>query len=199
MQYPVNEIFHSIQGEGFHMGRPATFIRLSGCNLKCSFCDTEHETHTIMTAENIALQIKYPLVVITGGEPTLWDLRALFHAIDNLKGCHQIAIETNGTIYREWMISKYSLWLTCSPKPAVDYKVDERILDYVDEWKFVVDGCFTPSDAKQAVEQQYGMGRIWLQPESSQMNLRSKEAYNIAMQYPQFRVGCQLHKLIGVE
>ena len=53
-QYAVNEIFYSIQGEGRNTGRAAVFIRLSGCNLKCPFCDTDHRQHTLMTAKEIA-------------------------------------------------------------------------------------------------------------------------------------------------
>ena len=49
----INEIFYSLQGEGYHTGTPAVFIRFSGCNLKCSFCDTQHEAGTLMTDDEI--------------------------------------------------------------------------------------------------------------------------------------------------
>ena len=71
----INEIFYSLQGEGYHTGKAAIFIRFSGCNLKCSFCDTEHEEGTLMSDEEIIKAISvYPsnLVVLTGGEPSLW-------------------------------------------------------------------------------------------------------------------------------
>lgn len=70
----VNEIFYSLQGEGFHAGTPAVFVRFSGCNLKCSFCDTLHDRFKDMSEEDIMQEVaKYPAshVVITGGEPVL--------------------------------------------------------------------------------------------------------------------------------
>ena len=71
----INQIFYSLQGEGFYTGRAAVFIRFSGCNLKCSFCDTEHEEGTLMSDEEILEAISaYPsdIVILTGGELALW-------------------------------------------------------------------------------------------------------------------------------
>ena len=71
----INEIFYSLQGEGFHTGTPAVFIRFSGCNLKCPFCDTQHEERVLMSDEDIMDEVKkYPatMVILTGGEPSLW-------------------------------------------------------------------------------------------------------------------------------
>lgn len=70
----VNEIFYSIQGEGRYTGTPAIFIRLAGCNLRCNFCDTEHQPYQDLTEEEIMRQIAdFPAshIVITGGEPML--------------------------------------------------------------------------------------------------------------------------------
>ena len=73
--YKVNEIFYSLQGEGRTSGRAAVFIRFSGCNLKCSFCDTDFKLHHEMTAEAIVDAVRdwktVGFVVLTGGEPTL--------------------------------------------------------------------------------------------------------------------------------
>lgn len=70
MMRKINEIFYSLQGEGYHTGTPAVFIRFSGCNLKCSFCDTQHEAGTLMTDDEIIAEVsKYPAVtVILTGE-----------------------------------------------------------------------------------------------------------------------------------
>ena len=68
----INEIFYSLQGEGYHTGTPAVFIRFSGCNLKCSFCDTRHEEGVLMSDDEIIAEVgKYPAVtvILTGGEP----------------------------------------------------------------------------------------------------------------------------------
>ena len=71
----INEIFYSLQGEGYHTGTPAVFIRFSGCNLKCPFCDTQHEDGILMSDEDIVTEVsRYPAatVILTGGEPSLW-------------------------------------------------------------------------------------------------------------------------------
>ena len=70
----INEIFYSLQGEGHYTGTPAVFIRFAGCNLKCSFCDTDFTSFTEMIEDDIVREIgQYPTnhIVITGGEPTL--------------------------------------------------------------------------------------------------------------------------------
>lgn len=74
--YKVNEIFYSLQGEGRWMGRPAVFVRMSGCNLKCPFCDTDFKGYKEMSAEDILTACLEKggdcrFIVLTGGEPTL--------------------------------------------------------------------------------------------------------------------------------
>lgn len=91
----INEIFYSLQGEGFFTGTPAVFIRFSGCNLKCPFCDTNHQHGQEMSEDEIAGEAaKYSAkhVVITGGEPSLQLTASL---IDKLHECGKfVAIET---------------------------------------------------------------------------------------------------------
>ena len=73
----INEIFYSLQGEGAHTGKAAVFVRFSGCNLRCSFCDTEHQSGVEMTDEAIAEEVAcYPgeWIILTGGEPSLLSL-----------------------------------------------------------------------------------------------------------------------------
>ena len=80
----INEIFYSLQGEGFHTGTPALFIRFSGCNLKCEFCDTQHETGSWMSDDEIirrAEECPAKMVVLTGGEPSLWIDEELIHRL----------------------------------------------------------------------------------------------------------------------
>ena len=77
--YKVNEIFYSVQAEGRKSGRPAIFVRFSGCNLQCPFCDTNHEPYRLMTKEEIEKEVdeldkdsdSKAMIVMTGGEPTL--------------------------------------------------------------------------------------------------------------------------------
>lgn len=94
----INEIFYSLQGEGRNTGRAAVFIRFSGCNLRCPFCDTKHESGTLMTDEMIIVEArKYPtdLIILTGGEPTLFADAALIEKLH--EAGFKIAMETNGT------------------------------------------------------------------------------------------------------
>ena len=78
-KYRINEIFYSLQGEGRNTGRAAFFVRFSGCNLKCPFCDTDFTKYQEMSAQDIIDSMKaligdvstMPMVVLTGGEPTL--------------------------------------------------------------------------------------------------------------------------------
>ena len=111
--FRVNDIFYSLQGEGRNTGRAAVFIRFAGCNMKCSFCDTEFNSFTEMTADEIVKAIAdYParFVVLTGGEPTLQvgeDFIDLLHAHG-----YEVAMESNGTL----PAPKNLDWLTVSPK-----------------------------------------------------------------------------------
>ena len=137
----VNEIFYSIQGEGFHAGEAAVFIRFAGCNLSCPFCDTNHHPFKEMTEDEICAEVeKYPsrLVVITGGEPTLQLTASLVGKLHRLH--REVAIETNGT--RE--IPNGVDWVTVSPKN--DFVANGKpVIKRADEVKIVFDGTNTPT------------------------------------------------------
>jgi organic radical activating enzyme len=115
--YRINEIFYSLQGEGFHTGTPAVFVRFSGCNLRCHFCDTKHQEGIIMSTQEIVDEVnKYPhapMVVLTGGEPSLF-VNEAFVAELKQKTNKTIAIETNGTRPLPSNLD----WVTLSPKTA---------------------------------------------------------------------------------
>ena len=138
--YKINEIFYSLQGEGYHTGTASVFVRFSGCNLKCSFCDTHHEDGQMMTLEQIIESIgHYPtarLVVLTGGEPSLWIDDDFVQTLKTATGkC--IAIETNGTHPLPQNID----WVTLSPKTAFDGgNAMPCIIDECDELKIVYTG-----------------------------------------------------------
>lgn len=195
-QYPVIEIFESIQGEGFYMGTPANFIRLAGCNLNCPWCDTNWKTAKLgmRSAAQIVEQLntRLPLTVITGGEPLLHDLKPLIQLIQNTFDC-VIAIETNGTqptVQLETLDAQ--LWITCSPKPGVGYRVSPMCA--YDELKYVIDKNIKISDIRTDT------AFIWLQPEGSTMQESWKKCMEFAMQKPgDFRVGVQLHKIMEVQ
>lgn len=177
----INEIFYSLQGEGFHTGTPAVFVRFSGCNLKCGFCDTQHEEGRMMSDDEILSEVcKYPcrMVILTGGEPGLWidgKLTAALHAVGKY-----IAIETNGTCVLPEDID----WVTCSPKEGTILKVLR-----MDEVKVVYIGQDVSEYLKLSAR------HYFLQPCSGQ-NTNDVIAY--IKKHPQWRLSLQTHKLIDI-
>lgn len=139
----INEIFYSLQGEGFHTGTPATFIRFSGCNLKCPFCDTDFKKYEELTEEQVVEKVKQNpsnLIVVTGGEPSL---QLTYSFVDKLHHIGKIvAVETNGT--KE--LPKNVDWVTISPKQAYVGQVGEVTLTKANEVKVVYDGVHPVQD-----------------------------------------------------
>ena len=135
--YRVNEIFYSLQGEGYHSGTPAVFVRFSGCNLHCAFCDTQHQQGEMMSLQEIVDEVnKYPiapLVVLTGGEPSLLIDEAFVSELKQKTGkC--IAIETNGTR----PLPNNLDWVTLSPKSSFEGgDAEPCVLKRCDELKVV--------------------------------------------------------------
>jgi 7-carboxy-7-deazaguanine synthase len=116
----IAEIFPSIQGEGLRQGEPTLFVRLAGCNLECSFCDTKYawkEGRKYSTAQVLEkvnkLRHDFPArwVCLTGGEPLLQDLAGLARGLK--KEGFKIQVETNGTLYHPLPVD----WYSVSPKP----------------------------------------------------------------------------------
>lgn len=201
----IVEIFMSIQGEGVHMGKACTFIRTSGCNLKCSFCDTKDswdiQKSPKMTLKEIVdtvLTFGNKFVVITGGEPGIQP--HLGHLITILKrmGCY-VAVESNGTQY----IPECADWITISPKKDSNYQVVMPLFK-INELKFVVERDFSLEDIPYDIRHQLVTSEIdipvFLQPNGDDMEFTWKRAYDIVTENPNtiLRVGVQLHKIMGV-
>lgn len=193
----VIEIFESIQGEGVHMGKAVTFLRLAGCNLHCPWCDTKEswgDVGTEMIVDEIIDKVTSyrPMqVVITGGEPTIQldELNILIGALVD-KG-YYTCIETNGT--NSLRLSRVR-WVTCSPKPESDY----LIACSCDEIKLVITEDFNEATLKRIATEHNNIP-IWLQPDGYNMQAMWKRCYDLAMKYrDNVRVGVQLHKLMEV-
>lgn len=182
-RYRVNEIFYSLQGEGFHTGRPAVFLRLSGCNRMCPFCDTDHSRHTLMSAGEIIEKLsRYPskFLVITGGEPMLQLDDALTGALKSAG--YYIAVETNGSL----PVPKGVDWVTCSPKEK-PWQIDR-----IDELKIVYLG----EDPRPIAAELPAARHHFLQPCSGK---NISETVRFIMEHPEWRLSLQTHKIIGIQ
>ena len=150
-KYKINEIFYSIQGEGRHAGRAAIFVRFSGCNLKCPFCDTDFKKYKELEASDIIDRIRKlssncNFVVLTGGEPTLQVDEHLITILHNYG--YYIAMETNGT----HNVSNNIDWITCSPKSLFVDNASVKI-NFANEVKVVFDGKHEITDC--GIEAEY--------------------------------------------
>lgn len=192
MRLPVNEIFYSLQGEGMHTGSAAVFVRLSGCNLRCSFCDTDHSASTPMNVEEIVEEVnRYGagIVVVTGGEPSLYDLTELAEAIHRTG--RRVHVETNGTRPIKGDVD----WITCSPKKDAQppYSVDTSIAERASELKLV----YTGQDESELNEiaGRFTTKNRFLQPCSGE---NVKETVEVILRSPEWRLSLQTHRMIEI-
>ena len=185
----VNETFLSLQGEGYFTGTPAFFLRLSGCNLKCSFCDTQHQTYREMSEDEILLEAVHSgmhHIVITGGEPALQLTQSL---VDSLHRAGLfVQVETNGTLPLPDGID----WVTCSPK-------GNPVLNNVDELKVLYKGEGTDlSIADQIQAKEYR-----LQPLDTGNEMRNsiilRDTIAYILQHPKWSLSLQTHKMLGIK
>ena len=205
--YKVNEIFFTLQGEGVHSGIPAVFIRFSGCNLRCPWCDTEFAKYTQMTAEQIVAEAldlydvpneRRKMCVLTGGEPALQVDKTLIDAL-HAAGFY-ICIETNGT--RE--LPEGIDWITCSPKEKTNLS-----LRRVNEVKVVFTGTYDPEIWRTQLEAEHWMlqplryNGEWLMMSGideweNDSNDNLDETVRYILSHPFWRLSVQLHKIAGL-
>ncbi|MBR5394916.1 MAG: radical SAM protein [Bacteroidaceae bacterium] len=197
----VNETFLSLQGEGFFTGTPAFFLRFSGCNLQCPFCDTQHQSFTEMTEEEIvreACRHKPRHIVITGGEPALQLTQSL---VDKLhEAGFFIQVETNGTLSLPEGID----WVTVSPKTDPPTPFRGRSID---ELKILYMGKDTDPDtilkSLPLGREGGGLPRLYLQPldtgDTERNRIILRETIDYIMQHPKWSLSLQTHKLLGIK
>jgi 7-carboxy-7-deazaguanine synthase len=216
---PVNEIFDTIQGEAFYTGSPAIFVRLQGCPIGCPWCDTKHTwdvqaenkippktmlikqedtpNFAYMTAQEITdycVQLPTKLVVITGGEPAMYDLTKLTELLGNAG--KDVQLETSGTFPLK--VSYRHTWVTVSPKLNMPggYKINQETLLRANEIKFPVGKEQDVENLKALLKDNNLHKLVWLQPLS-----QSKKATDLCMTAARdngWRVSIQTHKFLGV-
>jgi len=218
--YPIAEIFTSVQGEGQWTGTRMTFVRLAGCTVgkpygkldkpngleiyqeKCTLwdgrefpCDTNYKKTATMTVEQILNEVGDEVrVCITGGEPLMHDLLPLLTALH--KARKMIHLETSGTISLEPVRSDVD-WITVSPKQGVL----QSSLMIADEVKFLIDERFQKEVFEQEMKGLLVRGRIWFQPvnglhEIDDHNL--KLCQDLQATYKSARISVQMHKWLKV-
>lgn len=197
VMYRVNEIFYSLQGEGRHTGRAAVFIRFSGCNLNCPFCDTDFKAYRPMTAADIVNAISQwrdcGFVVLTGGEPSLQADDALVEAL-HLAGFY-VAVETNGTHPLPVSVD----WVTWSPKDMFSEHVPPLAMKKLDEIKVVFDGKHNPECYRAISTDAY----LCLQPcdtgNDERNRLITSQCVAYILHHPHWHLSLQTHKLINIQ
>jgi len=219
----VNEMFYTIQGEGPDAGRTAIFVRLSKCNLRCYFCDTEFETGTEYELAEVVMKVMElakphkgcKLVVITGGEPLLQNIVPLVQRLNRLG--FAVSVETAGvamlpelhTVF-DPMRSISGNLIVCSPKTPKIHKDMERL---VGAWKYVVkkgegNEWGLPSMSTQHQGRAADVFRpvhpvvdIYVQPMDVQDPFSNDDnlqwARDLCLKHG-YRLGVQMHKLVDV-
>lgn len=196
-QLPIMEQFYSVQGEGYYSGRPAFFIRLAGCDVGCVWCDVkeswdadEHELKDINAIVQEVADTSADFVVITGGEPAMYDLTNLTQALKAIN-CH-LAIETSGVYKLTGDID----WICFSPKK---FKApDESIYEVANELKVIV---FNEHDLKWAEEHANKLNqncKLYLQTEWGKSDKMLPIIIDYIKENPKWTLSLQTHKYINV-
>ncbi len=203
----INELFWSFQGEGSRYGISSVFLRLSGCSLRCPYCDTPQSWQNkgeLMPLDQImerigSLMVSHPgaQLVVTGGEPLEQDLGPLVHRA--VEAGFFIALETNGIRYQNLPID----WWAVAPKRESGYYIHPDLCRRADEIKLVVTPDLT-LDHIRLVGEQAPKRPIFLQPDVYNGGVQAcsmafslfEQAAIVGLNY--VRVGMQLHRVYGV-
>lgn len=194
---PLMEEFYTIQGEGFNTGKAAYFIRIGGCDVGCHWCDVKeswdaniHPLTDVDTILNNVLESKTPAVVVTGGEPLIYNLEHLTHRLKEFK--IETYIETSGA----YPLSGTWDWICISPKKTMLPK--EENYKHADELKIIVfnkhDFIWAEEQAKKVRKDCY----LYLQPEWSKRNELTPLIVDYVKQNPRWMISLQTHKYIDI-
>ena len=193
---PLMEAFYSLQGEGFYKGTAAYFIRLGGCDVGCHWCDVKEswaaEAHPIVPVTQIAADaLKHSkLIIITGGEPLMWNLDKLTALLQ--AGGARTHIETSGA----HPLSGTWDWICLSPKKIK--RPNEGVLKKANELKMVIYNNNDFRFAEEMASQVSPDCLLFMQPEWSKRAVVTPKIINYVMENPQWRVSLQMHKYLDV-
>jgi len=205
MALQVNEIFYSIQGESTFTGRPCVFVRLTGCNLRCRWCDTEYAFYEgqMLTVEQVLEQVrayKCPLVEITGGEPLLQgEVHSLIDRL-LLEG-YEVLVETGGSLdvgrLDPWVVKILDLKALGSGMDCLNNLDNLQYLDRKDQVKFVVANRRDYEWAKQMMAEHAlaEKAQVLFSPVFGELHPRELAEWILADRLP-VRLQIQLHKYL---
>lgn len=193
---PLMEQFYTIQGEGFHTGKAAYFIRIGGCDVGCHWCDVKESwdanlhpptlTNTIVT--NASKFAK--TVVITGGEPLMWNLEYITTQLQNNK--IRTHIETSGA----YPLSGKWNWICLSPKKT---KLPlEGIYTEAHELKIIISNNHDLKFAEEQASKVSNNCELYLQPEWSKRDQITPIIVDYVMKNPQWKISLQTHKYLNI-
>lgn len=201
----VKEIFHSIQGEGRFTGTPTVFVRLSHCNLRCTWCDTDFLGGQRMTVNEVARKVEEfgcPRVCVTGGEPLLQrETPLLFLRL--LADGYLVSVETSGSVPLQAV--PHQVHVVMDLKTPASGEADRNLFDevrYADELKLVIKDAADFAWAVETLERLEPKVDIILSPVHGVMTpleLSTLLLGSSLARWPNVRLGLQLHKYIGVE
>lgn len=196
LMLPLMEAFYTLQGEGYHKGSAAYFIRIGGCDVGCHWCDVKEswdaEKHPPTNIESIVTEAKKysDTIVITGGEPLMWDMEPLTTALK--EAGLNIHIETSGA----YDITGHWDWFCLSPKK--NKLPTKEAASRADELKVII---YNKDDFRFAEEQAQRVGKdcvLYLQPEWSKRDAMMPLMVDYVLANPQWKVSLQTHKYLNI-
>lgn len=194
---PVMEHFYTLQGEGFHQGKAAYFIRLAGCDIGCVWCDVkeswDESAHPVLKIEDLIQQVRTTpakIVVVTGGEPLMHDLGSLTSEL------HAAGLKTHIETSGAYPLSGEWDWICLSPKK---FKAPlASILPHADELKIII---YHKSDFEWAEKYAATVGdhcKLYLQPEWDKSSEMTPLIIDYIKDHPEWELSLQIHKYINV-
>jgi organic radical activating enzyme len=193
---PLMEEFYTIQGEGFHTGTAAYFVRIGGCDVGCHWCDVKEswnaELHPPSSINQIVTNAKKyaETVVVTGGEPLMWDMTLL---TDTLKrNGRKVHIETSGA----YPLTGTWDWICLSPKK--NKLPTQAVYDNAQELKVIIFNKHDFIFAEEQAEKVSDNAILFLQPEWSKKEEMTPLIVDYVMNNPKWRISLQTHKYLNI-